>query len=146
MWPDDYITWAQMLYPPAYRIARGALLLRNNDPHFQADIPGLAHQARQWTFELAQRHLPSAGYFADFNAFRFWIMAVVAHETIRLYLLHAATQLRLDGLPSLERRLLGLVYVDHLTDSEVATLLGIPAGRCASERRRRLQLSNSFPL
>ena len=54
--------------------------------------------------------------------------AVVAQQTIRLYLLHPATRQRLNGLPPLERRLLELVYVDRLTDSEVATLLGIPAG------------------
>lgn len=125
MWPDDYINWAQVLHPLAYRLARGALLGRSTDPLFQVDIPGLAHQARHAAFELARQHLPVAGYFADFNAFRFWIMAVVARQVMRLYLLHPTIQLRLNGLPPLDRRLVGLVYVDGLADSEVATLLGI---------------------
>jgi hypothetical protein len=70
MWPDDYINWAQTLYPHAYRLARGALLMRNTDPLFQVDIPNLAHQARHAAFDLAQQHLPISAYFADFNAFR----------------------------------------------------------------------------
>jgi hypothetical protein len=128
MWPDDYINWAQVLHPQAYRIARGALLARNNDPLFQVDIPNLAHQARHAAFELARLHLPVADYFADFKAFRFWIMAVVPRQAMRLYLLHPTTQARLNGLPLLDRRLLGFVYLDGLAESEVAILLGIRVG------------------
>jgi len=128
MWPDDFLAWSEPLYPTVYRIAVHALLWRNDAPLFQADLPDLAREARRATFELARRHLASAGYFPDLAAFRFWVGAVVAQQTIRLYLLHPATRQRLNGLPPLERRLLELVYVDRLTDSEVATLLGIPAG------------------
>jgi DNA-directed RNA polymerase specialized sigma24 family protein len=126
MWPQDFIDWSLTLYPQAYQLAFQAMIVRNNDPLFQADIPGLAREARRATFELARQHQALTGYFADFNAFRFWIMAVVAQHTTRLYLLHRATQQRLNQLPLLERQLLGLVYVDRLMPSEVARLLGIP--------------------
>jgi hypothetical protein len=99
MWPQDFIDWARRLYPHAYQIAFQALLRRNNDPFYQADVPDLARQARQAAFELARQHLPTSDCFTDFPAFRFWIMAVVSQYTIRLYLLHPATQQRLNGLP-----------------------------------------------
>jgi DNA-directed RNA polymerase specialized sigma24 family protein len=126
MWPDDFIDWSWRLHRQTYRVAAQALIWRNNDPAFQADIPGLAGEARRATFELARQHQALVGYFGDFNAFRFWIMAVVAQQVTRLYLLHPATQQRLNQLPLLERQLLGLVYVDRLMPSEVAHLLGIP--------------------
>jgi hypothetical protein len=138
MWPNDYITWAQTLYHRAYRLARGALMVRNNDPFFQVDVPSLAQQARHAAFELARQHLPIIDYFADFNAFNYWIMAVVSHQVARLYLLHPTTQPRLNGLPPLERRVLGLVFVDRLTDSEAATLLGIPFARVRPLAHRAL--------
>jgi hypothetical protein len=126
MWPNDYINWARVLHPQAYRLARGILLPRNADPRYQVDVPTLAWQARQEAFELARLHRPVDDYFADSNAFRYWIMAVVARQAMRLYLLHPMTQPRLNGLPLPGRRLLGFVYLDGLADSEVATLLGIP--------------------
>jgi DNA-directed RNA polymerase specialized sigma24 family protein len=127
MWPADFIDWSRRLYPFASRIAAGALTWSNNDPLFQVEVPDLARRARRSAFRLAQRHRAIPGYFASFDEFRFWIMAVVSQQTIRLFLLHRTTRQRIRRLPVIEQRLLRMVYVDHLTDSEASRLLRIPA-------------------
>jgi hypothetical protein len=146
LWPNDCINWARLLHPQAYGLAVRVLRNRNADPRFQVEVPNLAHQARHAAFELARLHLPLADCFADFNAFRYWILAVVPRQAMRFYLLHPLTQPRLNVLPLPDRRLLGLAYVDGLADSEVATLLGIRAGEVRPRVNRLLATIRGCPL
>lgn len=161
MWPQDFPDWARGAYPIVWSRVYWRLRRRCGVPHERA--AELAEDAVQHAMLQAARRLGISGYFQSFVHFVRWLTVVAGNQAVdrvqreragqmpenydvvnreRLEF-HAAVWNCLNRLPSPERQVLILHYVDGLTDVEAGQVIFDPSDgtpEALGQRARRIRL------
>jgi hypothetical protein len=112
---DEYVAHDALLEYPPLSDGTGA-------PHtFGTWAAYIAQRAAERSREIARDSLSQyQGYFGSYREFRSWLHNRTYREALRLVLEPARVEAELNQLPAEQRRLLQWLYIDQLTDLEVA--------------------------
>lgn len=147
MWPEDFAAWWQLLSDDVAlrthaRFVRYRLL--SADARSPERVWSLAQQATQATYEHAAELQHFDGYFPNRNLFRLWSVEWAFSEGLRLLPDQPLVEPWLNQLPSGERQLLLWVYVDRLTEHQLARLLQEGATSTVTTLDARIAVRTAF--
>jgi hypothetical protein len=140
MWPDDYIDWAGRIRPAVAQRMKLWLGRRlSTNPQWTASgIENLAEQATRHAFDKANDHRRYSEYVGSEAEFSVWVITVVLNEVLRLLIRHRLGEPRFLLLPAVQRRLLGMRFLDQLPPGDVAAVLRISADQVREEAQQAL--------
>ena len=139
MWPKDFIDWCLNITTDDIEQRTRARFMtyrffwHNPQPHDHQLADRIAEMGRIRAFEMARDLRSYPGYFPNRNAFKRWLLAVSYRESLRAMILEPAIVAEWDALGEPHNTVLRLLYVDQLTDAELATALGILRSKDAQQ-------------